>query len=376
MFDQEHYENLLKGLFHWQGFVTRQKPGFCAKLRGADLEGATLTLALLRDADLVGAFLDKANLSGAILAGADLKEASLENAVLKNATLENADLTSANLKGADLRNSRLCRARLTNAHVHGAVVHDAIVETTTFLPAKHMGASDFAVTDLGEVRGLTQKQLNVMRGDSGTRLPKGLVRPAHWPDFPGVLNGERMDDGPRPKTAPPDLLQTAPSRPFRFKQLKPVKDIQTFRRPPRPRTDAQPTPPFNPDRFVFLSYKREDRAWVQTLRDSLIQNGIPIWWDDDIPGDRHWDDEIDAHLERATIVLTVWTDKSVASREVKNEALYAIRNAKLVQVQTGNPKLGPRYEAIQCSDLSAWTPSHAHPDFDRLVDILRRRLDG
>jgi uncharacterized protein YjbI with pentapeptide repeats len=107
---------------------------------------------LLRASELVraqvpGRKLDGrgADLIGTSLAGADLKGANLRGAQLIGADLSRADLSLADLTGADLR---------------GAGLPGADLATSLFL---------------------TQSQLDAADGDAGTRLPRSLTRPAHWP---------------------------------------------------------------------------------------------------------------------------------------------------------------------------------------------------
>ncbi|RSS79855.1 pentapeptide repeat-containing protein [Streptomyces sp. WAC05292] len=85
-----------------------------------------------------------ADLMGARLAGADLRGANLRGAYLIAADLSGADLRLADLIGADFRDTDL----------RGADLRDALF--------------------------LTQAQLGAARGDSGTRIPPDLTRPAHW----------------------------------------------------------------------------------------------------------------------------------------------------------------------------------------------------
>lgn len=85
-----------------------------------------------------------ADLIGARLRGADLRGADLRGAYLIAADLGGADLRLADLIGADLRDTNLSGADLT-----GCIF-------------------------------LTQPQLNAAKGDSATRLPPELIRPAHW----------------------------------------------------------------------------------------------------------------------------------------------------------------------------------------------------
>ncbi|WP_432026050.1 pentapeptide repeat-containing protein [Streptomyces sp. 1222.5] len=85
-----------------------------------------------------------ADLMGARLRGADLREASLRGALLIAADLTGADLRGADMIGADLRDADLSDADLTDAFF------------------------------------LTQPQLDGARGNTATRLPGALTRPAHW----------------------------------------------------------------------------------------------------------------------------------------------------------------------------------------------------
>jgi uncharacterized protein YjbI with pentapeptide repeats len=88
----------------------------------------------LRGADLIGA-----RLQGANLAGANLRGAYLIGADLRGANLRLADLTGADLRDTDLR-------------------------------AANLAESIF----------LVQAQLDAARGDSATRVPPTLTRPAQW----------------------------------------------------------------------------------------------------------------------------------------------------------------------------------------------------
>jgi uncharacterized protein YjbI with pentapeptide repeats len=122
-------------------------------LRGLDTgrHRAQVAALLLRASELAraqvpGQKLDHhgADLIGARLAGADLKGANLRGARLVGADLGRADLTLADLTGADLRGADLRGADLTSSLF------------------------------------LTQAQLAAAEGDTGTRLPPPLTRPAHW----------------------------------------------------------------------------------------------------------------------------------------------------------------------------------------------------
>ncbi|UQS25021.1 pentapeptide repeat-containing protein [Amycolatopsis thermalba] len=103
---------------------------------------------LLRASELVRGKRGKnrrgADLIGAKLREADLRAANLRGAYLIGADLQHADLRQADVIGADFRGANLAGADLTGSLF------------------------------------LTQAQVTAAHGDSATRLPDGLTRPAHW----------------------------------------------------------------------------------------------------------------------------------------------------------------------------------------------------
>ncbi|GAT68091.1 oxetanocin A resistance protein [Planomonospora sphaerica] len=86
--------------------------------------------------------------------GADLIGAKLKGADLRGASLRGAYLIGADLRGADLRTADLIGADLRDADLRGADLTGSIF--------------------------LVQAQLDAARGDTATRIPPSLTRPAHW----------------------------------------------------------------------------------------------------------------------------------------------------------------------------------------------------
>lgn len=129
--------------------LTLRDPGALVELDVAAHRQQVNTL-LLRTSELVRGEIPRrkdrrgADLIGAKLGGADLRAANLRGAYLIGADLRRADLRTADLIGADLRGADLGGADLT-----GAIF-------------------------------VTQSQLNAARGDTATRVPDTLTRPAHW----------------------------------------------------------------------------------------------------------------------------------------------------------------------------------------------------
>lgn len=242
----------------------------------------------------------------------DLHAAELPGADLRGADLRGAYLEGAELLGADLRGAHLRRAHLRGANTWAAdcrtVINDA-------------GEREF--TDLSETEGLTQEQLENMRGDRGVIIPDRLTYPEDWPE-------------------PPE-------------------------------SEVVPEQPEGP--FVFISYAHDNKTEVAEITRYLRAHEINIWWDDDIlPGDP-WREQIQASLENCQAVLTLWTEQSVESKSVIEEAEAGKRRGKLLHAKLDSTPLPYGFGEVQYADLTDWDRQSDGPERLRLIEALRQKLD-
>ncbi|WP_395646199.1 toll/interleukin-1 receptor domain-containing protein [Terricaulis sp.] len=105
---------------------------------------------------------------------------------------------------------------------------------------------------------------------------------------------------------------------------------------------------------VFLSYKSEDRERVALIADAFEQAGFSVWWDSQIEIGVRYSDHIGAELDAAKAVVVVWSERSVRSDWVREEADLARSAEKLVPVRIDDAKLPPPYNQFQCADLTGW----------------------
>ncbi len=117
------------------------------------------TAALRRDVDPLLLRTSEHVRGTAVGDGADRRRVDLIGADLHNADLVCADLRGALLIGADLRGANLRLADVIGADFRGADLGGANLTGCLFL---------------------TQNQVDAARGDSDTKLPTSIVRPAHW----------------------------------------------------------------------------------------------------------------------------------------------------------------------------------------------------
>src|SRR5262249_52747150 len=81
---------------------------------------------------------------------------------------------------------------------------------------------------------------------------------------------------------------------------------------------------------VFISYARVDHQVAKALADHLTANKLTEWWDRRLlPGDE-FRREIDAQIDAADAVIVMWSDASIKSGYVCDEAQRAKDKDKFI----------------------------------------------
>ena len=95
---------------------------------------------------------------------------------------------------------------------------------------------------------------------------------------------------------------------------------------------------------VFLSYARDDVASAKELAASISNAGHEVWWDRNLHGGSRFATEIDRALKDAEAVVVLWSQASVESAWVQDEAAEGRDSGRLVPVTLGSvkPPLGFR----------------------------------
>jgi tetratricopeptide (TPR) repeat protein len=125
---------------------------------------------------------------------------------------------------------------------------------------------------------------------------------------------------------------------------------------------------------IFISYAREDIGRVRPLVTALQTEGFSIWWDGELsPGDR-FEETIDEEIQAAACVVVVWTDVSVGSRWVKNEALEGMDRDILVPVLMDNVRLPVAFKQTQIADFTQWPDNVDEDQYTRLVQSINAKV--
>ena len=128
---------------------------------------------------------------------------------------------------------------------------------------------------------------------------------------------------------------------------------------------------------IFVSYANEDRERAAQLAELLQAQGWRVWWDRRIPAGRTWRSVLEDALEQSRCMLVLWSEHSVASPWVAEEAEEARRLGKpLVPVLLDRVEPPIGFRSIQCADLAQWDGSMDAPASRQLADDLAALLGG
>ncbi|MBX3308547.1 MAG: TIR domain-containing protein, partial [Nitrospira sp.] len=122
---------------------------------------------------------------------------------------------------------------------------------------------------------------------------------------------------------------------------------------------------------IFVSYASEDRDRVKSLAQALKRKGWSVWWDRRIPIGRSFDEVIEEALDASKAVVVVWSQTSVKSQWVKNEAREGLRRRVLFPVMLlEEVRIPLEFRDVQTAHLMDWQPEQEHHGFAQFLDDL------
>jgi hypothetical protein len=121
---------------------------------------------------------------------------------------------------------------------------------------------------------------------------------------------------------------------------------------------------------IFISYASEERDRVLPLVKALEKTGWSVFWDRSIPAGRTWRRIIGSEIQVCRSVVVVWTEKSITSEWVHEEAEVGKRRRILIPVLLDNVEPPFGFGTIQAANLAAWHEDDSSPIFTRLVEDI------
>lgn len=125
---------------------------------------------------------------------------------------------------------------------------------------------------------------------------------------------------------------------------------------------------------IFLSYAREDAAAAKELAESLSHEGHEVWWDFHIHGGSRFAAEIDRALKDAEAVVVLWSESSIQSAWVQDEAAEARDTNRLIPVTLGECKPPLGFRQFHSVDLGHWTGDSKPRTIDALLHAIAKMV--
>ncbi len=118
--------------------------------------------------------------------------------------------------------------------------------------------------------------------------------------------------------------------------------------------------------LIYISYSREDVSVASNIAKFLENAGHDVWIDSNLNIGQSYERQIERQLEASDFVLVLWSEASIKSRYVREEAHYAENANKLIAIRLddADPPLPFRH-------LHAITIRNEY-DFSEIADAVER----
>jgi TolB-like protein len=121
---------------------------------------------------------------------------------------------------------------------------------------------------------------------------------------------------------------------------------------------------------VFLSYARQDAARARPIALALERAGHTVWWDEKIRSGGEFSEEIEQALAAADAIVVLWSQSSIDSAWVRDEASEGRDTGRLVPVLLDQCRPPMGFRQYQTTDLSHWSGRGRPKPIDELIAVV------
>jgi hypothetical protein len=126
---------------------------------------------------------------------------------------------------------------------------------------------------------------------------------------------------------------------------------------------------------LFISYASADRERVAALVQRFEQLGFSVWWDRDIAHGQNYHRVIQQALDQAKCAIVVWSQHSVNSEWVVNEASSARKRNALVPALIDSVEPPLEFRHLQTANLRDDNPNSDH-EYEKLKRSVQQIVGG
>ena len=127
---------------------------------------------------------------------------------------------------------------------------------------------------------------------------------------------------------------------------------------------------------VFISYAREDAAIAAKLANHLKKIGISVFWDADIRSGEDFHAKLDTKLGGVRCVLVLWSQNSINSDWVLNEADFGKSRQVLVAARLDDCQLPVGFRRLNADDLTNWLGDTPPSGLFGVITRIRELLEA
>ncbi|MGB7948609.1 MAG: toll/interleukin-1 receptor domain-containing protein, partial [Candidatus Binatia bacterium] len=126
---------------------------------------------------------------------------------------------------------------------------------------------------------------------------------------------------------------------------------------------------------IFLSYSEKDRDYAKRVARLLELAGFEVAWQRQDSAGQDWSSVLQQALRGSDCLVVLWSQNSVGSDSVKEEAAEGRTSGKLMPVLIDQVQPLVGFGNLQAADLSDWDGSFDAVQFQMLVSALKSRTE-
>ena len=117
---------------------------------------------------------------------------------------------------------------------------------------------------------------------------------------------------------------------------------------------------------IFISYASQDRTRISPLVDALEARGWSVFWDTTLLPGETWRRKITKELDAARCVIVLWSESSVESHWVEQEAEEGQRRRVLVLAFIDRVTIPLGFRNLQAANLVGWDGAVGHREWEKM----------
>ncbi|MAK61435.1 MAG: hypothetical protein CMK09_10680 [Ponticaulis sp.] len=128
---------------------------------------------------------------------------------------------------------------------------------------------------------------------------------------------------------------------------------------------------------IFVSYKRQDeeqKGRVTPIVQALEAEGFDVFYDVSVPPGSTWEQVIQSKIDQSKCVLVLWSEASVASDWVKEEAEIAKEGDKIIPVFLDPVRAPFGFSRIEGANLVGWDGDLENVEWTNLVAAVKAMI--